>query len=441
MSEGDERPSKIRKVETSIDVNSSLPSSTETPLQAIHIENGENGQESTEDHFLQAVHTQDAINDVPPISKSQLKKQRRREQWEAGREYRKEKRKEKNKQKQARKAEERALKEQQLANGEIEATGLETPKENKRHVRPVQVPISLILDCDFNELMTEKELISLSAQITRCYSENRGSPYRAHLAVSSWGGALRTRYETVLANHHLAWKGVRFLEQNFVEAARELDAVMKGPEGGKLAGALLKKDDNDTGHGQSNSSDEDGKPRILSAEESLQSEQAVTEPSVVYLSSDSPYTIEKLEPNTTYVIGGIVDKNRHKGICYKRACERGIRTGKLPIGEYMSMQSRTVLAINHVVEILLRWLETGDWGQAFLSVIPKRKEAKLKTADDNRDSEDVEGINSPNMTEVVGKGDEGIEAAEDASGQTIINTSDRESLTEARTTGDRDEFQ
>jgi tRNA (guanine9-N1)-methyltransferase len=35
--------------------------------------------------------------------------------------------------------------------------------------------------------------------------------------------------------------------------------------------------------------------------------------------------------------------------------------------------------VNHVVEIMLAWMETGDWGKAFLKVIPKRKEAKLKT--------------------------------------------------------------
>jgi tRNA (guanine9-N1)-methyltransferase len=88
-----------------------------------------------------------------------------------------------------------------------------------------------------------------------------------------------------------------------------------------------------------------------------------------------------------------VDKNRHKGLCYKRACERGIPTAKLPIGEYMTMQSRSVLAVNHVVEIMLKWLVTGDWGEAFLSVIPKRKDAKLKVKGgedqgDNGESED-----------------------------------------------------
>jgi tRNA (guanine9-N1)-methyltransferase len=102
---------------------------------------------------------------------------------------------------------------------------------------------------------------------------------------------------------------------------------------------------------------------------------------IVYLTSESPYTLDRLEPNTCYVIGGIVDRNRHKGLCYKRARERGIRTARLPIGQYMVMQSRVVLATNHVVEIMLRWLECGDWGEAFLKVIPKRKGGKLREGD------------------------------------------------------------
>ncbi|KAK5396728.1 tRNA (guanine(9)-N(1))-methyltransferase, partial [Exophiala xenobiotica] len=44
----------------------------------------------------------------------------------------------------------------------------------------------------------------------------------------------------------------------------------------------------------------------------------------------------------------------------------------------MDMQSRKVLTTNHVVEIMIRWLECGDWGEAFMKVIPKRKGGKLR---------------------------------------------------------------
>jgi tRNA (guanine9-N1)-methyltransferase len=76
-----------------------------------------------------------------------------------------------------------------------------------------------------------------------------------------------------------------------------------------------------------------------------------------------------------------VDRNREKGLCYNRAREYKIRTAKLPIGEYMAMQSRYVLNTNQVVEIMAKWLECGDWGKAFLDVIPKRKGGTLKAGD------------------------------------------------------------
>jgi len=49
----------------------------------------------------------------------------------------------------------------------------------------------------------------------------------------------------------------------------------------------------------------------------------------------------------------------------------------------MEMQSRFVLATNHVHEIMVKWLECGDWGEAFMQVIPKRKGGKLKKDETN----------------------------------------------------------
>ena len=132
------------------------------------------------------------------------------------------------------------------------------------------------------------------------------------------------------------------------------------------------------------------------------------EAEIVYLTSDSEHTLDRLKPYSTYIIGGLVDKNRHKGICYKRACDRGIKTAKLPIAEYMEMQSRFVLATNHVVEIMVRWLECGDWGEAFLKVVPKRKGGRLRSLGGGGDEGEMGSKDEGNG---AGEGEVGLEGA------------------------------
>ena len=226
---------------------------------------------------------------------------------------------------------------------------------------------------------------------------------------------MKERFEGVLAGNFNSWKGVKFMEEGWMEAAGIMDGLMKGPEGGKLLGALAtengleeykkprrgsKKLEAASTEAESAEAvqlevDEQLYPSIPKASEASNSTSATnsssTAPNIVYLSSDSENTLTTLSPYTTYIIGGIVDKNRHKGLCHKRACDAGIPTAKLPIGEYMTMQSRTVLTVNHVMEIMIRWLETGDWGKAFLKVIPKRKEAKLRAKEKNGGAEGEKG--------------------------------------------------
>ena len=298
------------------------------------------------------------LTDVPPLSKNKLKKIRRDKEWEEKREARKVWRKVKLQEKKQRKR--AARDETAAANGTaIEASKDEVQRpesvELPKYHHPVRVPITLLIDCGFDELMEDVERKSLASQLTRCYSDNYKAPYQNHLAISTFGGHLKDRFDTVLSGQYKSWKGVRFFEDDIPEAAGKVREWMESKDD-KIAGALLGK--NYFPQTPLTDSSRDG--------------------DIVYLTSDSPNTLTELRPYSTYIIGGLVDKNRHKGICYKKAMGLNIKTAKLPIGDYMQMASRFVLTTNHVAEILLRWLEVGDWGKAFLRVIPKRKGGVLK---------------------------------------------------------------
>ncbi|KAL2441637.1 tRNA (guanine(9)-N1)-methyltransferase [Exophiala dermatitidis] len=493
--EAAERPTKMRKLDSHAEP-SAVPQDTRTPDQpllsgvevngavvpttnttndnkpaddaASHNADVANGQENVEredsetdehsqnqneeqDQESKTTSTDPAQQDGQPLSKNQLKKLRKKQEWEAGREYRKLKRKQKMQEKRARKREARE------GGGEQDPTSnagtVQQQNQRKKPRKPVLLPVTIIIDCSFDDLMIEKERISLGSQITRSYSDNSRAPFQAHLVISSWGGHLKKRFDTVLNKHYLNWRGVTFLEEDFVEAARRADEIMRGPRGGKLVGVFEKYAAaaaaaapsnrlEDSQHNQQGdqtttapepgtsgpaeaeadptagiTKDTTAKPPSTSspslqndshqtfqndsaASSNLESAQKDNQPSadlspqhtstpipkgeVIYLTSDSPDTLTELSPYSTYIVGGLVDKNRHKGICYKIARERGIKTAKLPIGEYMEMQSRKVLATNHVVEIMVRWLECGDWGEAFLKVIPKRKGGRLRGDHDER---------------------------------------------------------
>ena len=66
---------------------------------------------------------------------------------------------------------------------------------------------------------------------------------------------------------------------------------------------------------------------------------------LVYLTADSDTVLEELDLKKIYIIGGLVDRNRWKGITMKKAKEQGIQTAKLPIGNFMKMSSSQVLFI------------------------------------------------------------------------------------------------
>ncbi|KAL6245782.1 tRNA (guanine(9)-N(1))-methyltransferase [Rhinocladiella similis] len=468
--EADERPMKLRKLDhdnrdglNNVPTTQSSSDPAESFLTAkshnskpdehtanvadspLHHEDDDEAQEDAQkgQPSSDSIQYQETSEPANPMSKNQMKKLRKREEWEAARGDRKLKRKEKLQAKKARKKaarEEEELRLEQAKKTAVErgedpdsvVADLKSQQKQRLPRRPVQLPVTIIIDCGFDDLMMEKERISLGSQITRSYSDNYRAPFQAHLVISSWGGLLKERFDTVLSKHYLNWKNVVFEDGDFVQAAKNAAEVMCGPQGGRLAGHFGKKATNHVAEKAETSHKTASESKVASTNGSSDTkQQAVVEPpiedghaapgqtvvgttsaqtevpgdetssgpvnnlpggEVVYLTSDSPDTLSELSPYSTYIVGGLVDKNRHKGICYKIAREKGIRTAKLPIGEYLDMQSRKVLATNHVVEIMVRWLECGDWGEAFMKVIPKRKGGKLREeseqqSDDNDDDD------------------------------------------------------
>lgn len=196
--------------------------------------------------------------------------------------------------------------------------------------------VKIIMDCEFDELMSEKEIISMSNQITRCYSAKRHSEYDVDLVISSFNKRLKARFDSRVLDYP-KWRNMTFSEND------------------KLTDLLPE--------------DKDELAKY------------------VYLTADTDTELDALEEGHTYIIGGIVDKNRHKKLCLNKANELGIKVARLPIGKYIQMNGRQVLATSHVYEIMCMWFEKGhDWQRAFNEVLPPRKiKAESAEADQRED--------------------------------------------------------
>jgi tRNA (guanine9-N1)-methyltransferase len=240
------------------------------------------------------------------------KREMRKMRREAGREEYLERRREKRKIKRER---------DKIKRAQAHSEGTPLPSRSRAPKNTDKVnwhPMRICIEMGFDQKMHDGEIASLAKQLAHCYAVQRRMLQPVHLALVGYDQVESCRmHETLQKLNYQSWKGIELHRESLTELY-------------------------DPAH-------------------------------IVYLTADSPNILGSLEDDTVYVLGGLVDKNRYKGLCLDRAVEMGVRHAQLPISEYIQLNSRKILTVNQVFAIMMKYLECQNWQQSFLHVIPSRK--------------------------------------------------------------------
>lgn len=280
---------------------------------------------------------------TPTLSKSAQKRAERKERLAATKLERRAKEK-------AAKKEKRRIKAEKRAAGELDSAD-EAERERKKKKPKLEFGGRVLIDLGFDDKMLDKEINSLCSQLAYTYSANRQASFPFSLICSSLNGRTRDRLEANSDAAYKRWVNTEWWEEGYERLwSDDVLSVEPGAESGNVPGNSY--------------------PETSATTDPAQS----VKQSIVYLTADSEEELTELRPNETYIIGGIVDRNRYKNLCLGKAKESDIRTAALPIGRYLeNLPTRKVLTVNQVFEIMLKWVETRDWETSLYAVIPKRK--------------------------------------------------------------------
>lgn len=256
------------------------------------------------------------------LSKSQQKKQLRRQKYLEHRGERRKLEREKRKTKKVEQAKQRL---------EAAACGQMIPEiitKKTTLMKDSCNKFKVVIDMDFEEFMTDAEMSKATQQLGRIYSLNRHADNPCQLYVTSLKGKILDKFQYTNS-------GYKSWDINHTELDYQ---------------------------------------QLFTSSNTDQSEQ-----NIVYLSGDAEDTLPDVEAllkddSKIFVIGGLVDHNRHKNLCQTRAHSRNIPTAKLPLKENITLCQRHILSTVAVFEILLHVLSSHkSWREALIMSVPKRK--------------------------------------------------------------------
>lgn len=269
-----------------------------------------------------------------PISKNQLKRQKKHERWLEGRIERRTHEREKRKLKRKALAKEREEKGEAFVNPK-RYNLMETSKNKFR----------IVIDLDFEDYMTQNEISKSVQQVARIYAANRHSDNPSQLYLTSLKGKILDRF-AIMNKGYANWD-INHSDKDYVELFNE--------------------------------------PMLNEIENKEQ---------FIYLTADTDDTLPSVDEildkyeSKIFIIGGLVDHNRHKKLCFDRAQQHGIRTAKLPITDHVKLNQRQILSTVTVFEILLEAFSSHKpWSEILVSKIPKRK-----IAQPDNDADTADGI-------------------------------------------------
>jgi tRNA (guanine9-N1)-methyltransferase len=195
-------------------------------------------------------------------------------------------------------------------------------------------PGAIVIDLGFDNLMLDGEITSMVSQLTYVYAANRTAkcPVSTVLHTSFspehsprlWDKMGRAQWHRW--NRMFFWNGGVDALSATMKEEKEKGEEWTLPPKKKVTGDLPSPDD-------------------------LSDPRLPFPPSrqLVYLSADAEEELTTLSEDEVYIIGGIVDRNRHKNLCQGKAEGLGIRTARLPIGSFIeNLPTRKVLTVNQV---------------------------------------------------------------------------------------------
>ncbi|KAF0716591.1 Aste57867_2769 [Aphanomyces stellatus] len=172
----------------------------------------------------------------------------------------------------------------------------------------------IAIDCGYDEIMSNKEVNSLSKQIKFCYGVVKRMENPFSLTVTNC------------------------TEGSRIEAALDRFSAKKWP-------IMLKPE---------------SVGDLFPAED------------LVFLTPDATTLLDTVDPSKVYVIGGIVDRSRVKGRSLKAATALGVATARLPIQEHVTDRyTDHILNVNTVLEILASIQSGKDWPTTLAECLPK----------------------------------------------------------------------